>query len=287
MRPPAGEVCHSLIVVSYCKPGSADSHAARAMRAQRSRACTVFSTLPSVRRTRSHEPSSRTARRKSAFTRTELFEFWPETVRYASPCQSVSNSLKSRASPCAASCSARWMYASSTPSRRARETALRSGRFSIGSSPPSSAASKIARSRRRVSREPVTSAATFCSSSTFQPMNCSMSGWSALTITIFAARRVVPPDLIAPAARSPILRNDISPDDFPPPDSCSFSPRRREKLEPVPDPYLKMRASRVHRSMIPPSFTRSSFTDWMKQACGCGRSYALVEAVSTPVTWST
>src|SRR6185503_6415005 len=83
--------------------------------------------------------------------------------------------------------------------------------------------------------------------------------------TIFAARRVVPPDLIAPAARSPILRKDMRPEDLPPPDSGSFSPRNAEKLEPVPDPYLKMRASRVQRSMMPPSFTRSSATDWMKQ----------------------
>src|SRR6266542_648197 len=29
-------------------------------------------------------------------------------------------------------------------------------------------------------------------------------------------------------------------------------------------------ASRTHRSMIPPSLTRSSAIDWMKQACGCG-----------------
>src|SRR5260370_32607767 len=32
--------------------------------------------------------------------------------------------------------------------------------------------------------EPVTRAATFCSSRTFQSMNCSMSGWSVSTITI-------------------------------------------------------------------------------------------------------
>ena len=91
-------------------------------------------------------------------------------------------------------------------------------------------------------------------------------------ITIFAARRVVPPDLIAPAARSPILRKLISPDDLPPPASRSFSPRSDEKLVPVPEPYLNSRASRVQRSMIPPSLTRSSSTDWMKQACGCGCS---------------
>ena len=48
--PPAGEVCHSLIVVSYCTPGSADCQAARAMRSHRSRARSVFAGLPSTRR---------------------------------------------------------------------------------------------------------------------------------------------------------------------------------------------------------------------------------------------
>ena len=85
-------------------------------------------------------------------------------------------------------------------------------------------------------------------------------------------RRVVPPDLMAPAARSPILRKLIRPLDLPPPESGSPSPRRAEKFVPVPEPYLKMRASRTHRSMMPPSFTRSSLIDWMKQACGAGRS---------------
>ena len=99
-----------------------------------------------------------------------------------------------------------------------------------------------------------------------------MSGWSTSTTTIFAARRVVPPDLIAPAARSPILRNDISPEERPPPESRSPSPRSAEKFEPVPEPYLNRRASRTHRSMMPPSLTRSSRTPWMKQACGCGCS---------------
>ena len=83
---------------------------------------------------------------------------------------------------------------------------------------------------------------------------------------------MVPPDLMAPAARSPILRKLIRPEDFPPPESFSSSPRKLEKLEPVPEPYLNRRASRTHRSMMPPSFTRSSVTDWMKQACGCGCS---------------
>ena len=70
-----------------------------------------------------------------------------------------------------------------------------------------------------------------------------MSGWSMSTTTILAARRVVPPDLIAPAARSPILRKDIRPDERPPPESFSPSPRSFEKFEPVPEPYLNRRAS--------------------------------------------
>ena len=77
---------------------------------------------------------------------------------------------------------------------------------------------------------------------------------------------MVPPDLMAPAAESPILRKDIRPEETPPPESGSDSPRKTEKLEPVPEPYLKSRASRVHKSMIPPSRTKSSLTDCMKHA---------------------
>ena len=62
----------------------------------------------------------------------------------------------------------------------------------------------------------------------------------------------------------------MRPELLPPPESGSFSPRSCEKLVPVPEPYLKRRASRVQRSMMPPSPTRSSLTAWMKQACGCG-----------------
>ena len=81
------------------------------------------------------------------------------------------------------------------------------------------------------------------------------------TVTIFAALLVVPPDLIAPAALSPILRKLIIPEDLPPPDKPSLLPLSLEKLEPVPDPYLNNLASLTHKSIIPPSFTRSSLTD--------------------------
>ena len=62
----------------------------------------------------------------------------------------------------------------------------------------------------------------------------------------------------------------MSPELFPPPARGSPSARSLEKLEPVPEPILNRRASRTHRSMIPPSLTRSSSTDWMKQAWGAG-----------------
>src|SRR6202158_1022037 len=94
------------------------------------------------------------------------------------------------------------------------------------------------------SLDPVTREATFCSSFVFQLMYSSISGWSRSSVTILAARRVVPPDLMAPAARSPILRNDIRPEDLPAPDRASLSPRRREEFEAVSEPYLNSVASR-------------------------------------------
>src|SRR2546423_14634250 len=85
MRPSVGHVCHSLIVVSYCRPGSADAHAENVIFSHKSFALTFFATLPEVRNFNSHSPSVRTECMKSLVTRTELFEFCPETVWYASP----------------------------------------------------------------------------------------------------------------------------------------------------------------------------------------------------------
>ena len=84
--------------------------------------------------------------------------------------------------------------------------------------------------------------------------------------TIFAALRVVPPDLTAPAAASLIFKNDISPEEVPPPDSCSPLPLIVEKFVPTPEPYLNILASLVTKSKIPPLFTKSSFTDKIKHA---------------------
>src|SRR5688500_4686568 len=80
IRPDSAQVCHSLMVVSYCTPVSADFQAAAATWFQMSRARTVLWTEPSVRRVRCQSLSLRTASRKSLEMRTELLAFWPETV---------------------------------------------------------------------------------------------------------------------------------------------------------------------------------------------------------------
>src|ERR1700732_1047015 len=79
--PAAGQVCQSLIVVWYCRPGSAEAQAARPVLSHRARAFITLCALPPSRRVNAQSPSFSTARKNSSVTRTELFEFWPETVR--------------------------------------------------------------------------------------------------------------------------------------------------------------------------------------------------------------
>src|SRR3972149_5862451 len=54
------------------------------------------------------------------------------------------------------------------------------------------------------------------SSRALHSMNSSTSGWSALSTTIFAARRVLPPDLIDPAIPSAPRMNETGPEAMPP-----------------------------------------------------------------------
>src|SRR5437868_5885399 len=82
------------------------------------------------------------------------------------------------------------------------------------------------------------SAQAFFSSLALQRMNSSTSGWSALRMTIFAARRVLPPDLITPANASNPFMKETGPLAVPPPASSSREERSVERLEPVPEPYL-------------------------------------------------
>src|SRR5439155_17489391 len=110
------------------------------------------------------------------------------------------------------------------------------------------------------------SAQAFFSSSALQRMKASTSGWSALRMTILAARRVVPPDLIEPANESYPRMNETGPEAVPPPESCSFDERRTERLVPVPLPNLNSMPSVLTRSRID---SIESWTELMKQADPC------------------
>ena len=68
--------------------------------------------------------------------------------------------------------------------------------------------------------------------------------------TIFAARRVLPPDLIVPAQESAPRMNETGPDAVPPFASGSIEPRMFERLMPEPEPPRKMLPSRVFQSRI-------------------------------------
>src|SRR5215207_9993939 len=107
------------------------------------------------------------------------------------------------------------------------------------------------------------SAHAFFSSSTLQLMKSTMSGWSAFRMTILAARRVLPPDLMTPANASYPFMNDTGPDAVPPPARNSCDERIAERLLPVPEPYLNSIPS-VLASVRMDSIVSS--TELMKQA---------------------
>src|SRR3954453_15453643 len=209
MRPEFGDVCHWLIVVSYCTPGSAQRHAASAISRISSRACSGSPTVsPVVRAVVRHSPSASTACMKSSVTRTELLAFWY------------------------------WIDVKPSPS--------------IDMSNPAS---------RR--------AAALSSSLALHQMNSRMSGWSTSRTTIFAARRVLPPDLIVPAHASAPRMKETGPDAVPPLPSGSIEPRMFDRLIPEPEPPRKIMPSCVFHCRID---SMLSCTERMKQALHCGDS---------------
>src|SRR5215218_9197355 len=113
------------------------------------------------------------------------------------------------------------------------------------------------------------SAAALSSSLALHQMNSRMSGWSTSSTTIFAARRVLPPDLIVPAQASAPRMKDTGPDAVPPLDSGSIDPRMLERLIPEPEPPRKILPSLVFQSRID---SIVSSTERMKQALHCGFS---------------
>src|SRR5882762_2533390 len=71
-----------------------------------------------------------------------------------------------------------------------------------------------------------------------------------LRITIFAARRVLPPLLMTPAKASYPFMKETGPEAVPPPDSNSFDERRGDRFVPVPAPYLNTIPSVLARVRI-------------------------------------
>ncbi len=106
------------------------------------------------------------------------------------------------------------------------------------------------------------SAAALSSSFALHQMNSRMSGWSTSSTTIFAARRVLPPDLIVPAHESAPRMNETGPDAVPPFASGSIEPRIFDRLMPEPEPPRKMLPSLVFHARID---SIVSSTERMKQ----------------------
>src|SRR5688572_17756902 len=118
------------------------------------------------------------------------------------------------------------------------------------------------------------SAQALRSSRALHSMKSSMSGWSALRMTILAARRVLPPDLMAPANASKPRMNETGPDAVPPPFRYSLDERSVDRLDPVPEPHLKSMPSVLASVRIE---SIESSTLLMKQAehCGCSSTPTL------------
>src|SRR5215208_5401428 len=76
IRPEFGDVCHWLMIVSYCTPGSAQRQAASEISRISSRAGSVSTGCPVERAVRLHSSSFSTAAMNSSVSRTELLAFW-------------------------------------------------------------------------------------------------------------------------------------------------------------------------------------------------------------------
>src|SRR6201995_3247161 len=114
----------------------------------------------------------------------------------------------------------------------------------------------------------------FSSSFTLHWMKSSMSGWSTLRMTILAARRVLPPDLMTPAKASKPRMKLKGPEAVPPPERVSMLPRIADRLEPAPEPHLNSMPSVLARVRIESS---ESSTELMKHAEHCGVRYPVTE----------
>src|SRR3954467_9450293 len=121
---------------------------------------------------------------------------------------------------------------------------------------------------RSMSKPASRSARILSSSRAFVSMNSSTSGWSTSRMTIFAARRVAPPDLIVPADASAPRMKLTGPDAVPPEDSSSLDERIRERLRPAPEPPLKIRPSSRYQLRIESIVSSTERIKHAETCCG-------------------
>src|SRR5256714_14322159 len=119
---------------------------------------------------------------------------------------------------------------------------------------------------RSMSKPASRSARILCSSRALVSTNSTTSGWSTSRMTILAARRVAPPDLMVPALASAPRMKLTGPDAVPPLESSSLDERMRDRLTPEPEPPLKIRPSSLYQSRIE---SIESSTARMKHAETC------------------
>src|SRR5688500_6385071 len=119
---------------------------------------------------------------------------------------------------------------------------------------------------RSMSNPASRSARALRSSTALHQMKSSMSGWSTLRMTILAARRVLPPDLMVPAEASAPRMKLTGPDAVPPPFSSSTDDRMFDRLMPDPEPPLKIVPSSTYQLRMESIW---SSTWRMKQALPC------------------
>src|SRR6478735_5002121 len=125
------------------------------------------------------------------------------------------------------------------------------------SSPPRSMSKPASRSTR-----------ILCSSRALVSTNSAMSGWSTSSTTIFAARRVAPPDLMVPADASAPRMKETGPDAVPPEDSNSLDERIRDRFSPAPEPPLKIKPSSRYQFRMESMVSSTAKMKHAETCCG-------------------
>src|SRR3954465_8922943 len=121
---------------------------------------------------------------------------------------------------------------------------------------------------RSMSKPASRSARILFSSLALVSMNSSTSGWSTSRITILAARRVAPPDLMVPALASAPRMKLTGPLAVPPLLSNSLDERMRDKLRPAPEPPLKIRPSSRYQLRIESMVSSTARMKHAETCCG-------------------